>query len=206
MPGDKPATLGEALTDYAADLKAHNRDEGNATRVRPRLSAALLAKPVELLRDLDLRRWRNGLVESGMNPATVSRTARALHAALNLAAKADPRVAANREAWADSLGGLPGNLPREYVVSDDKVLELIEAAYALDAAFGLLIEVAAQTGARMSQLARIKVADFHDGEDPTLGIPPSRKGHRRKKPKQVVVPITKPLAVKLQGTVAQRDA
>jgi integrase len=201
-----PVTVDQALIDYASDLKAHGRDVTNARRVRRHLSPTLLGKPVAMLRDLDLRRWRNGLVEAGVNPATVSRTARSFRRALNLAAKSDPRIT-NRDAWRDALGKLPDNLPREFVVSDDTVLKLIAAAWALDAAFGLLIEVAAQTGARMSQLARIKIADLHDdGTDPRLGIPPSRKGHSRKRMKQIAVPITASLAAKLRQAAGKRPA
>jgi integrase len=205
--GDAPATVDSALTDYASDLRAHGRDVTNATRCRPHLTPTLLAKPVGLLTTLELTRWRNRLIEDENNPATLTRTFKALKAALNLAARSDRQRITNRDAWRDALGKLPDNKPREFDVSDETVLALGVAANALDPAFGLLVETAAQTGARMSQLARIRIADLHDdGADPKLGVPPSRKGHRGKKPKGITVPIPASLAAKLRKAAGKRPA
>jgi hypothetical protein len=43
---DAPATVADALDTYWNDLRSRGGDEGNASRLRGRLSAALLARPV----------------------------------------------------------------------------------------------------------------------------------------------------------------
>src|SRR5947207_12031623 len=50
----RPATVGEALTAYATDLKTRGADCYNAERVRTHLSPALADKPVGLLAARDL--------------------------------------------------------------------------------------------------------------------------------------------------------
>ena len=66
--GAKPATVGQALAAYEADLKTRGADTGNVARVRAHLPAALLNKAVALLASRELRRWRDGLAER-MAPA-----------------------------------------------------------------------------------------------------------------------------------------
>ena len=54
---------------------------------------------------------------------------------------------------------------------------LVIAAYAVAPSLGLWTEVAATTGARASQIARLDVADLQDGrDDPRLMMPSSKKG------------------------------
>jgi integrase len=70
----------------------------------------------------------------------------------------------------------------------------------------LLVEVAAVTGARMSQLARLEVQDLQDGRtDPRLMMPSSRKGRGKKKIARRPVPIPAGLATKLRGIVKDRS-
>ena len=91
----RPTTVGEALTDYAADLKIRGGGAGNATHPRHHLTPALLAKPVSLLNVKELRRWRNELAAT-IKASTVNRICRALKAALNLAASHDDRTPTRR--------------------------------------------------------------------------------------------------------------
>ena len=58
---------------------------------------------------------------------------------------------------------------------------LIAAAYAESAEFGFYVEVAAVTGARLSQIARLNVADLQNGGEPRLMMPCSRKGRGERK-------------------------
>src|SRR5262249_17329576 len=156
-----PITLDGALNDYKADLEAHQRDPANAQRCRPHLTDALLAKPVMVIEPAEWSRWRNALVAppKNMNPATVNRMLKGLRAALTLAANNDRRI--DREVWRKALANLPDKkLPREYVVTDDMVLAVVTNAYRYDENYGVLIEVEQQTGARMSQVARIRVSDL----------------------------------------------
>src|SRR5262249_16052335 len=80
------------------------------------------------------------------------------------------------------------------------VRRIVRAAYDHDRALGLMIEVAAVTGARLSQLARLEVADLQaDGPEPRLLMPLSAKGRvRNKRHERRPVPITPALAAVLK--------
>src|SRR5262249_41344235 len=191
----KPMTVESALAAYERDLKPRGADPANAQRARKHLTAALSAKPVMLLGTQDLRHWRDGLVAKGVEPATINRTRAGLRAALELAATLDPRIT-NREAFRVGLKGLRHTkTARRAVLPDADVLRIVQAAYEHDRAFGILIEVLAQTGARISQVARLKCGDLQaDGPDPRLLMPTSYKGRGQKERQQVPVPIPDSLA------------
>ena len=194
----RPQTVAEAVAAYERDLRARGGSVANAGRIRKHLTPALAAKPVGLLTARDLAHWRDGLLASGMKPATLVRLSKATKASLNLAARRDPRIL-NRNAWRDGLSGISEdagsrNLQR---LEDHQVAAVVAAAYAIDRSFGLYTEVAAQTGSRLSQIARLTVGDLQDdGAAPRLLMPSSRKG-RGRKPTKRPVPITASLAAKL---------
>ena len=196
----RPATVADAVGAYERDLLARGGSIANAGRIRKHLTATLAAKPVGLLSARDLAAWRDGLLAGGMKPATLVRLSKAAKAALSLAARRDPRIA-NRTAWRDGLGGIAEGFVSRNVqrLTDDQVHTVIAAAYAIDAAFGLYVAVAAETGARLSQIARLVVGDLQaDNGTPRLMMPTSRKG-RGRKPGKMAVPITAELAAKLRS-------
>ena len=129
---------------------------------------------------------------------------RCLCAALEQAAQHDKRIQ-NRDAWETGLAGLPNAQEvRNVIISDDKVRELIAAAYYLDYQFGLLTDTLAITGARPSQAVRLRVEDLHNHPlRPKLMMPKSAKGGGRnrsvKKTERYSVPITTQLAAKLKA-------
>lgn len=204
--GTKPATVDQALAAYEADLKTRGADMGNVARVRLHLPAGLRSKAVALLASRELRRWRDSLAEK-MLPASVNRTATGLKAALNLAAEHDERIA-NRRAWESGLATIPdAEQSRNVILSEPAVREIIAAAREHSAEFGLLIEVAAVTGARVSQLARIEVQDLQaDREAPRLMMPTSRKGKGNKTVQRRPVPLPYSLAAKLRVLSTNRPA
>jgi hypothetical protein len=63
--GDRPATVGEAVDAYEADLEARGAAKGNATQIRFNVPDTLAAKVIGLLSEKELRTWRNGLVKRG---------------------------------------------------------------------------------------------------------------------------------------------
>src|SRR5262249_53133372 len=131
----RPVTVAEALTDYARDLQARGGLVGNVSRVRHHLPPALASKPVAMLTSREWQRWRDGL---GMKPATVNRTTHILKAACNLASRHDARIT-NSNAWKVGLAILrDSHRARNTILTDAQVRALIAAAYADDAAFGLL--------------------------------------------------------------------
>jgi integrase len=206
--GDKPVTVGEALDAYERALRAEGGDPYNARRVRVHLPDSLLGKPVALLSATELRRWRDSLLAKGLKPATINRTARhALGAALEQAAKVDPRIA-NHRAWKVGLARLPAaETARNVILPDHDVRRLIEASYAVDRQLGVLVLTAAITAARPSQIARLQVRDLQaDRADARLLMPLSHKGGDRSKGHQHrSVPITPDLAEVLKQEAAGRE-
>jgi integrase len=202
----KPMTVADALARYKIDLKSRGGHLSNATRVEKHLTGTLAGKPVALLTARDLQTWRNALTEK-MEPSSVNRTRTGLRAALELAATLDHRIT-NRHVFRLGLRGLPGsNKARRIVLPDADVLSIVKAAYEVDRAFGLLVDVLAVTGARLSQAARLTCADLQaDRPDPRLMMPSSFKGHGQKKITHRPVPITPVLAAALKKAAGDQPA
>jgi integrase len=200
----KPVTVGQALAAYEADLKTRGGDSGNVARVRVNLPSGLFNRPVKLLTSLELRRWRDILAKK-LSAATVNRTATGLKAALNLAAEHDERIT-NRRAWEIGLATIPdAEQPRNVILPDVTVRQIMRKAKEQSNEFGLLVEVAAVTGARVSQLAQLEVQDLQVGRDaPRLMMPTSRKGKAKKAVQCRPVPIPPNLATKLLAVSAGR--
>jgi integrase len=201
--GDRPVTVAETLDNYAAELRGRGGDLLNVTRVRRHLPPALASKTVSLLSAREIRHWRDSLLKAGLAGASADRTARALKAALSLAARDDPRIT-NAAAW--RLPRLPdAERARNAILSDDDVRKLVAAAYGVSADFGLWVEAHAVTGARTSQLMRCRVGDLQDGDAaPRLMMPSSAKGKRRRVDRKPV-PITAALAQALRQAADGRD-
>ena len=75
--------------------------------------------------------------------------------------------------------GLPdAHRARNVILDDETVRRIVKAAHAHDRALGLMVEVAAVTGARLSQLARLEVGDLQ-ADRLRLMLPRSAKGRVR---------------------------
>jgi integrase len=194
----RPVTIAKVLDQYEADLAIRGGDAGNVTRVRARLPDTLARKSVALLTTRELRLWRDRLANE-LAPATVNRTANALKAALNLAADHDERIL-GRRAWEIGLASIhDAEESRNVILDEPAIRAIIAQAGGQSIEFGLLVETAAVTGARVSQLARLEVQDLQDGRgDPRLMMPSSRKGRGQKKISRRPVPIPSGLAAKLR--------
>ncbi len=203
--GDKsrPATLASAIDDYEADLRARDGDARNAMRVRHHLTPTLLAKPIGILTASELAAWRRALPGK---PATATRTAKALRAALNRAADLDPKRLADRSAWRVGLSGLVDVYAAKHTpLPDSTVRALVAASTAIDPAFGLYVELHAVTGARPSQIAQLMVVDLQDAHA-RLMMPSSKKGRGQRQIKRVPVPIPPELAARLRAAAGDRAA
>lgn len=156
---------------------------------------ALALKSLEDLREEHLRTWRRGLPKE-LKETSKRRTINDLKAALN-------------EAFANNRRHLPPEFPltikyglretlpihddgedvarESQILTDAQVASLIRAARVVDAEgnwegdFFRLVVVLAATGARMSQIARMRVIDVQF-EHSRLMVPASRKGRGRKNP------------------------
>jgi integrase len=177
----KPMTIAKALDQYQADLKIRGGDTGNVARVRAHLTDTLAEKTVALVTARDLRSWRDALAKE-LAPATVNRTANGLKAALNLAADHDEGIP-SRRAWETGLASIhDAEESRNVILSETDIRAIIDRSNEQSAEFGLLVETAAVTGARISQLARLGVEDLQDDRsDPRLMMPSSRKGRGEKR-------------------------
>jgi integrase len=203
----KPITVAQMIDRYETDLKARGGEVYNAQRVRVHLPDVLASKTVALLAPREFRHWRDGLIKNGLAPSTVNRTCAAFQAALELAAAQDPRIR-NQSAWRMGLAALPdAEQSRNVMMPEDAVLSIISAAYTVSREFGLLVEVAAVTGARVSQLARLEVGDLQgDRADPRLMMPSARKGRGRKRIERRPVPIPTNVATVLKQAGAGRPS
>jgi integrase len=195
----RPVTLREALDAYQADLIVRGGDVHNVARVRRHLSNTLNAKTVALLTARELRRFRDSLLAKKLRASSVNRISNALRAALNLAAAHDQRIN-NQTAWRIGLANIfDAAQARNIILSDQVIREIIIAAFAIGPELGQLVETAAVTGARVSQIANLRVADLQaDRPDPRLTMPSSRKGRGQKKVTHVPVPIPIRVAEKLK--------
>ena len=203
----KLPTVAQVIDRYQADLQVRGGDIYNAERVRVHLPDMLAGKVVSLLTlPREFRHWRDGLLKKGLAASTVNRTCAAFQAALELAAAQDPRIG-NQAAWRAGLTALPdAEQSRNVILPEDAVLKIVAAGYELNHESGLLIEVAAVTGARVSQLARLQVADLQaDRCDPRLMMPSARKGRGLKRIERRPVPITAGLASALGQACAGRE-
>jgi integrase len=203
----RPLTVAEALTLYEKDLVARGGSPYNARHPRIHLPGSILNKPVALLGAPELRRWRDQLLAK-VAPGTVNRCKTGLRAALELAAAHDPRIA-NQRAWKVGLAALPdAHVARNVILTDAEVRRIIAAAYDYDHALGVLADVAAVTGARLSQLSRLEVGDLQaDRSEPRVLMPLSAKGRRRdKRHERRPVPLTPALAAVLKQEAAGRPS
>ena len=204
--GEKPVTVAQALGHYEADLRARGGEIANAARVRVHLSDTLAGKLVSTLTVRDLRRFRDAQLKKGLARDSVNRVSHGFKAAMNLAANHDPRIN-NRSAWQIGLASLhDAGEARNVILPDDKVLDVIAAAYRVGAEFGLLVELAAVTGARVSQLRGLEVQDLHADAAPRLALPSSRKGRGQKKITRRPIPIPNSVAEKLKLAANGRPA
>jgi integrase len=201
----RPATVSEALDDYAADLEVRGAGATNASVPRHHLTPALLSKPVSLLAVKELRAWRNERAKA-MPASSVNRMCKSLKAALNLAAAHDDRIT-NAKAWRVGLAALPeaDDTESNLVLSDEQRRDVVSASYAISAELGLYVEVHT-TGARSGQIALLDVGDLHAGAEPRLMMPSSLKGKNRKTRTRKPMPITPGLAQRLRAVAAGRDA
>lgn len=221
----EPVTLKKAIEDYRADIKTRGGDTGNVTRVLAHLSADMLARTVSSLNAGELKRWRDRLAKS-MKASSVNRTTTCFKAALNLAADHDERIA--KRPWETGLQAIRGaERSRNVILSDGRVRDLVREAYQPNRrpaemmqgdarakaeedgrrwaeAFGLLVEVLAITGARVSQIGRLEVQDVQgNGDGPRLMMPSSRKGKGTKEILRRPVPIPADLARRLTAAAGR---
>ncbi|UFX45437.1 hypothetical protein HAP47_0001510 [Bradyrhizobium sp. 41S5] len=208
---DKPVTVSQAINAYETDLAVRGGAKHNAVMVRNHCDAALLAKPVMLLAEAELRDWYRAMLAAGKKPSTASRIVRSTKAMLTLASKRDARIT-NAAAWKHGLklvkpkgSSLP---PRDhYHLSDATLLNIVHECYRDDPDFGALVEVLVGTGARQSQVEKLRPRDLlDDGDDaskPSVMMWCSLKG-RDREPEQRRLAVSLKLARMLRARAIAR--
>jgi integrase len=166
-------------------------------RIAARMIPAQIADAQKLARE-----WKPKLL-----PAAINRANSCLKACLNRAADQDERIG-NARAWEKGLASIPAaTVSRNIILPEPDIRAIIAGAYEISPQFGLLVEVAAVTGARVSQLARLEVRDLQaDRTDTRLMMPTSKKGRGRTRVDRFPMPITASLAARLKaGTQGLAD-
>ncbi len=183
--------VARAIEEYVAQREARWESNGGAgakRNARTRLTRhvlsdkALSETPLALLTANQLATWVAGLGE--INP---ERLVHDFKAALNLAAKRHRDVLpsslrdAIRDGLASSHAAAPPSRDTQVGQPDADVRRLVAAAWAVDEELGWdgdlgrLIMVLAATGARFSQVVRLRVGDVQAAHG-RLMVPTSRKG------------------------------
>lgn len=194
----KLVTVREAVASYESELQVRGGDRANAARIRLHLPEALANKTVALLTARNFHPWRQRLLRQKLSAAAINRINSCLKACLNFAADQDERIV-NQRAWRKALPSIPDVVtPRNAVLAEATIRKIVDSAYCnIGAEFGLLTELAATTGARVSQLWGLTVQDVQGHGEPRLMMPSSRKGRGVKKVRQRPVPIPANLAARL---------
>ena len=191
----KPVTVDMAIDDFARDLKARDGGAANATWLRARLPASMRGKVLALVDAREFRKWRDDLVATGkLERSSINRLMKNAKACFNHAVALDERIG-NRSAWSTGLQALPdAERSRNEVITEADVRAAVHACYAISPEFGVFAEVGASTGARPSQITRLKCRDVQKDR---LLMPSSRKGRGRGELTRKPIPIPASLAARL---------
>lgn len=203
----KPITVEHAIDAYEADLLARGRSKYNAKMIRLHVKdTPIYTTAVAMLKQQELADVRNGLVASGLEPSSVDRIGKCLKAALNLAAGRDQRIS-NRAEWSKGWSMLANSSVANNIVLPEGVVRAIVAkAYEVDHKLGVTFQTLAATGARYSQIKRLRVRDLQDDRtDPRLMMPGGMKG-KNPKLKYEPVPIKAEHAKILRAACTGRSA
>jgi integrase len=168
-----------------------------------KFSATKLAK----LRASTIEDWRATL-PANMKPASLNRLLADLRAALNDAVVKHRRELPGSTAIEIKVGtqAVPvDDEARHQLLTDKQVQAVVTAARAIDEDFGHLVLLAAATGARFSQIVRIKVRDVQRNRLRVL-VPSSGKGRSGKRRPPSVVPLDDSTIRCLDPILRGRDA
>lgn len=207
---ERIAALGPVVTVRGA-VNEYLNERSTALDARGKLkhllASALAEKPLAALTATDLTKWRSSLLDKKarktsdkkMGEAAVRRVVNDAKACLNLAAKRHseklpPTIRDTiRDGLAVSRGVKIENEREKQILSEADIRSVVDAAWKIDKEqrwdgdLGRMILVLAATGARFSQVVRLRVGDLQVTQG-RLMMPSSRKGSGAKAA-QIPVPI-----------------
>jgi integrase len=162
-------------------------------------------KRLSKLRSADLEDWQESLPGT-LAQASKNRLLNDLRAALNLAVEKHRRelpAAITLEIKTGTKAGEVTSNARRQLLTDQQVRAAVQAAFEVDPDFGPVVLVAAATGARYSQIAKLKVHDVQVGQSRIM-MPASKKGRSRKTKGAVPVPVDREAVRLLRPSVKGR--
>lgn len=214
-----PPTVRTAVEAYVGMRDARENAEGLARRdARNRLRLHVLADEIgdQLLHELNEHHLCNWLDRrsASIAPSTIRRVANDFKAALNMAARKHRSVLPPEFSIVvkHGLAITEASSPQARdgaALPDDDVRRIIDAARGVDADLGwdgdlwMLVLALASTGARFSQIIRMRVADLQIGHS-RLMVPTSRKGRGVKKASHIAVRVGQDVIQALRPAVAGR--
>ena len=211
-------TVGLAVEQYVAARNARysvregrevSADASSTLNRHVRNDEKFLDRRLDELTEADLEQWRKS-IDPSLKGTTKRRILNDLKAALNTMLRKERRRlppdlgdTIKLGLCAEAIGIELVEVARENQILDDSVIRsIIVDAFAVDDDFGLLVLVLAATGARFSQLKRMKVADAQLSLRRLL-VPRSHKG-RNKVAGYVPIRIGADVIEALQTAVAGR--
>lgn len=216
------ATVQSAIETYCIDrdarLAIQRGREGKKSDARLRLEkhvtgAGVAAIPLHELKESDLHLWRSGLPKN-LSHATIERLINDLKAALNGEATRR-RSHLPAEVFIVIKNGLAHREAGSPQARDDQALpdadirRIVMAAHSVDERdewdgdLARMVVVLAATGARFSQVVRMKVADVQFSQS-RLMIPTSRKGRGTKAASHIAFRVGADVLASLRPAIAGR--
>ncbi|MGU3358892.1 tyrosine-type recombinase/integrase [Methylobacterium sp. M6A4_1b] len=208
---EQPLTVAKAMDAYADAHEARKATPRNYMRgtlkKHVHADAAFATIPMSKLTAEAILAWRRRLAPN-LSKRSVNWILTVTRAGLNHALSTNRRSLPATLAAEIKVGtkALPGDTnARKQVLPDADVRRLVDAAFAVDETgdFGRLILVMAATGARFSQVARIRVGDVQAARSRIM-VPPARKGQEAKAPAPIAVPVGEDVIARLQPALAGR--
>jgi integrase len=188
-------TVKIAIREYMEKREKRSTEIDARGKLRHVLTDAKLAEtPVAALTVADLKKWRAGLLAS-MTEASARRVCNDFRAALNFAVKIHelPATISATISNAFAVEGAVDNDREKQLLEEDELDRVIAAAAKVDKEGGweggllAIVLVLSETGARFSQVQRLRVADLQVAQS-RLMMPTSRKG-KGSKASHVPVPV-----------------
>jgi integrase len=207
----KIPTVGSAVESYIKIRKQKSSSAGANAESRLTLHVLSDSKLSSLrlgrLRATTLEDWRSRL-SSKLAPASVNRLMSDLRAALNRAAERYRRelpayISAEIKIGTKAIS--VSTEARRQLLSDAQVKALVEAAFAVDFDFGVVVLLAAVTGARFSQLTALKIEDVQRNRLRIL-VPRSKKGRNAKARPPIAVPLSADVIHRLAPAIEGRNS
>jgi len=223
-----PVTVMGAVLLYQKYMERDGGGPTNASTLILHLTGTPLSSMVvPLTKKGDFQKWRDGLIAKGLKATTAVRYSNSLASALTLLASDDATIT-NAHAWKHGLRPTAADrqeaeeaegeeIRESFILPQETTAAIVRAcyAYADEPNLGVLMHVLRESGARQSQVERLKPRDLRDNATdkdsnpvpPFLLMPSSRKGNnhrKRRKTSYHEVPISLGLARVLRALAGTR--